>query len=117
MQGTLQAAQQARAQLEQSIQSHRTDTAHATSMAAQAAAASQADLHRLEQNAKALQQELQAARIRTDEDRAQIKQLATALTAAHDEYQVGNLAQCCRIRRHAACRSVAAAVLLCSTCS
>lgn len=87
-QGTLHASQQARAQLEQSLQSHMADSARFNSAAAQTAKASQADLQRLEKQAKALQQDLQAARSSTNEDRAQIKQLASALTAAHDEYQV-----------------------------
>ena len=75
-------------QLEQSLQSHIAEAACFQSAAAQTTTASQAELHRLEQQAKALQQDLVAARTRTDEERAQTKQLASALTAACEEYQV-----------------------------
>lgn len=91
MQGALQASQQARAQLEQSLQSHMAEVARTSTATVQSAAACQAEMHRLESQAKALQQDLLAARSRADEERAQTKQLASALTAAHDEYQVMTL--------------------------
>ena len=91
VQDALQTSQQTRLQLEQSLQAHIAEAAHVQSASAQTVTASQAELHRLEQQAKALQQDLVAARTRMDEERSQTKQLASALATAHEEHQVRSL--------------------------
>ena len=88
MQSALQASQQAAARLEQSLQQQTAEMTRMSSTSSQAAAASTAELHRLTQQAEAMQQHLCIANSRIEEERAQSKQLAAALTAAQHDYQV-----------------------------
>ncbi len=94
-QAALQITHQAQATVERELQQCKATASTHSTNAAQAAAATQAELELLRQQLSACQQETQAVRGREEEARNQVKQLATALTAAQTDYQVVTLVLLC----------------------
>ena len=85
----LLASQQAHAALQNLLQQQTAEAAAARAAAAQATGEAHAHAGQLKERVSKLQQELQTSQQREQEARAEIKQLAGALSAAHEEHQVG----------------------------
>lgn len=79
--------------MEQSLQQQTAEVTRLSSTAVQTAATSQVEVHRLEQQAQALQQQLANANSVIQEERVQCRQMASALTVAQQDYQVQRLDQ------------------------
>lgn len=88
VQAALHASQRLQGKLESELQECRNTASTHCAAAAQAAAASQAELEAIKRQLGDSEQRAEALQVREEEARTQTKQLATALTAAQVDYQV-----------------------------